>query len=544
MKKTVKKILVLVLVMSMIIGVTGCAGIKDAAKETMSTISSTASNVKDSVVNWYKQIDFSAFKRGWDHAVDFVSSTYGAAVGSEFVQDVSVAINNFKVDINQAYGSARGVAQEAGFAAEKWAADTFNIDAAVRGSKESASVVGSTGLGSVDVSTTYGEEASLKYYNSANSSADEQARVILDKYAEYKSKSNNPKSLEEYLTERGYDPSNQNELMASIYAGQTRIIPSDQLENAIAFLKGQIEELDLAGTALTDAQAANYRETLEHLRDRLQAPDGTESTPATYEEMQAVAELAKEGEFKPEDFGISVTQLITPKYIVKRAIGAGISTALINAVLTIGPDIYSILSEAYKTGEFNEDELKEVGVEGLIAGSEGFVEGSVSCALVTMCKAGKFGAQFKDVSPNVIGILTVITIDAIRYGYSLSKGQITATDFSNLMAEEIVIAACGCATGTLLQTLLPMIPFAYLAGSFAGSICASIGYSMLKEVVLEIKDCEGFPAVVSAGILNTLSVAKDKIASLGIKEMLSDCKDLIVSTVDDGYIRVQAALAN
>ncbi len=522
---------------------------KDTAEKAADKAKEKAGQAKDQVVEWYEQIDFDKFKQGWDKAVDFASSRYAASVGSqavanimnqEHVKKVSNAINDFKTSMNASKGSARGVAQEAGFVAEKWAAGTFNIDAAFRESDYQANVVGSNGLGSVDISTNYGEYVSSKYYKTASGSAKAQADNILNDYKKYANKSKTPMSLPEYVDKHGYNINEIDALLESVYKGQTRIIPSDQLDDAQKYLQGKINNPDTSKLSAQDAK--RYKETLDKLKDRLEAPDGTASRPATYEEMQAYTELAQKGKFEPEKYGFSTSQFITPQNIVKTSIVSGVSSGTLNMVLTIGPDIFSILKEAAKNGNFDEAQLKKVGVDGLLAGSEGFVEGSVSCAILTACQAGKFGANLTNASPEVIGTLTVLAIDAIRYGYALSKGEITALDYSNLMTEEIVVAIVSQASGAALQLLLPAVPFAYMAGCMAGGMLATAGLQAVKDMVMEVKDGGGFEAIVPANTVQTMNVITDKISDLHLTEQLSGFKDTVVSTANNGYIQIKAAV--
>lgn len=537
------KLISMIIALAVMIQFSSC-NFKETAQNTASTVKEKAVQTKEYVVGLYNQIDMTKFKNGWDTAVDFASSKYAATMGSQYVTDVGNAINKLKNDINKSAGSARTTAQEAGFVAEKWAADTFNIDAIAGGSAYSAEVVGSTEMGSVDVKTSYGENASLKYYNSADGSASKQAINILDKYKEYASKSNDPVSFEEYLNKYNVRSDDMGALYSSIYEGQTRIIPADQYEEAKAFLKSKHKEFSdyekKSGSKKAKARSEAYEETLNNLKTRLEAPDGTASKPITSEDLQAMAELAQKGEFDPIDFGITTSQIITPKYIIKQSVNAGMTAAALNTVLTIGPDIFSILVQAAKDGEFDEEKLKSTGIEGLLSASEGFVEGSVSYAILAACQAGKLGSSYKDVSPDIIGMLTVITVDVIRYGYSLSKGEITPLDYSNLIAEEIVVMIASCASGALLAAFLPAIPFAYMAGSLAGGMVASSGFSLSKEIVLEIKDGGGFEAIVPTGVVDTVNVISDKVADLDIDEQITSFKDIAVSTANDGYIKIKS----
>lgn len=531
-----KRLLCIILMIAIVLQTTSCGvmdDVKNTADKVVNVAKEKAIEVKDQIVDWYEQIDFSMFEKGWNHAVDFLGSTYASVMGSQYVQEVSNAINTMKADINAAYGSARTVASEAGFAAEKWVADTFNIDAIAGGSAYRADVVGSNGMGSVDVTTNYGENASLKYYKGANGSASAQATTVLKEYNKYAYNSSSPMSLEEYLDKHGIE-NNMDAIYASIYEGQTRIIPEDQLSVAKDYLKGKIDKSDSA------FKSKAYAETLENLKDRLEAPDGTSSKPITYDDMQAVAELAQDGEFTPEQFGITTSQVITPKYLIKQSVISGLTSATINMALSVGPDIFSIIKEAALGNGFDDEKLKEVGVDGILSGSVGFVEGSVSCALVTACKAGKLGEKLVDVSPRIIGTLTVLVIDAVRYGYSIASGEITAFDYSNLMAEEIAVAVIAQGIGTLLELLLPIIPFAYMAGCMAGSMVAVAGIQTIKSIILEVKDGGGFEAIVPVDVVKTASVVSDKLAELEIKDKVSSLKDTVVSVANDGIIFIKS----
>ena len=534
MKKLIKKIISVTLISCMGISLIGCS--LDSAKETVTT---TAENAKDAVVDWYSNLDFSKFEEGWNYSVEFLGSQYSAVMSSEYVASVETAITTLKTDMNAAAGSARGTAQEAGFLAEKWATDTFNINATANGSSYSAETVGSTELGSVDVTTNYGENASLKYYQDGAGSASAQAKSIMKAYYEYSNSSSNPMSLKEYLDKNGYEPGlEHDELYASIYEGQTRIIPTDQMAEATKYLNGKINKLSAIDGDTTSAQTKAYQETLANLKDRLSAPDGTESKPLTYEELQAIAEVSKDGEFKPEDFGISLSTVISPKYVVKQAVGTGLQVGTINAVLTAGPDFYSILKEAAETGNLDEEALQEQGIEGAIAGSEGFVEGSVCRVVTTMCQSGTFGAALKDANPSVVATLTVLVIEASIHGYELSQGKITAEEYGNMMVDRAMVMFLALPTSALLLAVLPASHFAMMAGCMAGGMIAAVGYTVAKEAVMDIVDGGGFEAVIPAQVTDAASVASDKIASLNIKDQASDLSDTVISTASDGYIKV------
>lgn len=539
LKMYLKKSLAVMVAVAVILQLVAC-GVVDTAKQVADSTKDAAVATKETVVEWYNSIDMSAFKDGWDNAKGFVGTAYSIALSSEYVAGIGTAINDLKVTINSAAGSARGVAQEAGFAAERWAAGTFNIDAAVKESSYRANVVGSTGLGSVDVSTNYGENASLKYYQSGNASAKAQATALVEAYTEYARNAKNPMSLEKYMDSHGYDYQSQDDLMASIYNGQARIIPTDQMAEAKAYLSGRINKLSAIDGEVASARSQAYQETLNKLRDRLQAPDGTASKPATYEEMQAIAELSQSGEFKPEDFGITVSQVITPKYVMKQAVGTGIEAGLLKTVFTVGPDLVSIFIEAVKSGAIDEAALKDSGIEGAIAMSSGFVEGSVSRVVVTLCEAGTFGEALKGASPNVIGALVFLTIEAMLSGYSLAKGDITPEEYGCLMADKTLVTALAIPSSALLISVLPGTKLCMLAGCLAGGIIASAGYALGEEAILEFVDAGGFEAIAPTNVGEEITSVNSTVAKLKLSEHWSNLKQFTVTTVDTGLIKVKS----
>lgn len=159
-------------------------------------------------------------EEGWKTASEYLGATIKIDSSHAFIENVNSAIRNLEDSINADMGKRTSISAEAGFVAEKWTAGTFNIDALINGSTETAHVVGSTGLGSVDVSTSYGDNASLKYYQDANESAKAQATSIIKKYNIYKNnclkQGKEPLSMQKYVEKNGYDVTNS-EWYKSIY---------------------------------------------------------------------------------------------------------------------------------------------------------------------------------------------------------------------------------------------------------------------------------------------------------------------------------------
>ncbi len=132
----------------------------------------------------------------------------------------------------------------------------------------------------------------------------------------------------------------------------------------------------------------------------------------------------------------------------------------------------------------------------------------------------------------------MLTIDAIRFGYQLSSGQITEAEYADLMAQDIIIAIASQTSGALLQALFPFIPFAYVAGSMAGAMVASAGYAVGKDLILEVRGENGFETVVPEAMTSGKSLATSFMSNISIQNTLSDIKHLAVKTLGNGKIKV------
>ncbi len=536
--------------------------ISDKATETTEAVKDTAKNLGNNIANsaqtlgkkaraFFGYFDKEAFQHGWDYITQLTGTTIATIQAKdlgEYARNISDAIEKLETDINNSAMNNRAVEQEKGFIFEKWHADTMNIDAAAKNSGERAWRLESNADGSVDISTTYGENASLKSYEDGAKSAkalsareSQQSKKLLEAYQQYNhdlsEQGKNPISIQEYADTQLSDDDFK-EIFIRKYAGQSSIIPSDQIPQAVDYLTGKIDQFPEIGSKYNKAQREVYEETLKSLKDKLTSPDGVESKPLTSEELQAITELAKEGDFKAEEYGIKLSSFITKTDILNSVITPSAQAAVLQIALTAGPDIVSIIIDSIQDGDLDEARLKEIGIDAALSGTEGFAEGSISSAILLACKSGRFGAALKDISPNGVAVLTVLTIDAVRYGYKLSNGEITAYEYSDLMAEDVFVMIASQAAGITLQMLLPMIPFAYLAGSMAGGILASAGYSAGKQVVMKVIDADGFGAILPSEVTNAFNVAKDVIASFDLKEKASDFKNAVVSTSTNGMIYV------
>lgn len=433
-------------------------------------------------------------KEGWDFAAKTQGSMYAAQVGAQYVQSVDDAVQQLAKDMNDKMGSKESVDTLKGFIAEYWHADTFNINAALKGSANRATIERSTDAASVDVSTNFGMNYSMKYYATGADSAKQQATNVIQAYHKYlsKSKTEKPMSFEEYIAKNNYPSELQKQLM-SVYQGQGRIIPTDQLEDAIKSLERKIATEAAKEGANRAALLESYKETLDNLMDRIKDGEGVESIPLRKDEAEVIAALCKSGDFRPEDFGFTLEELITPEYIMQQALTAGFTSAVITLVLQIGPEIYKAIDYLVKNGEIDVQQLKKTGLKALSSSAEGFLRGAISASLTIACQAGKLGSQFVNVTPGMVGAFTAIVLDTMKNGYDVARGKMTPREMATQLTKELLVSSAAIVGGTAGQALLPELPvLGYMLGSFVGSVVASVALNIGEKTILSFCADTGF----------------------------------------------------
>lgn len=422
----------------------------------------------------------SSFANGYNTFSNIAGAAHGSYRAESYVGRISDACKELEDNINKFKGFETGIKQLKGDIQEFRSSGTFNINAALNESEYQTVVDRSHGYASADITTNWGEEYGLKALYNGTASAKAQSISQFQRFTEYRVISGRTDlTFENFLIEKGLDP---NKVLASdpIYSGQTRLIPSDQLEEAIAFLKKQI-----ANKSITNPdEVRRYQETLDKLTAKITAPDGTQSAEATTQELLDIAEKAKRGEYDAAEDGFSTEQLVKIEHILNQGIKAGLTASTITLVLKTAPEIYKCLDELLSNGSVDEEQLKELGFAALDGSTEGFIRGFVSATVTTSCSAGLWGEALKTVSPEVVGAMTVIIMNTLKDSFLLAKGTLTKDEFTYNLQRNIFVTACGLGGGAVLQACLPMIPFAYLLGNFVGSMVGSFAFVAYDKAVL------------------------------------------------------------
>jgi hypothetical protein len=431
-----------------------------------------------------------SFTKGYEFFEKNASGFAGAQSGNEYISSINIEIEKFHSDINQFQGFQTKASILQGDIAEFWHSGTHNIDAAVKGKLIRTTVDRSNNFASADVTDSNGTEYSMKYYQTGTDSAKSQAESIFERYAQYKAKAikadRSFQSLEGFMKERGYDEVQL--LNDPIYAGQIRIIPKDQMQDAINWLERKIAKESVN----RPDQVQRHNDTLKMLKDKIETSEGTESIPLTREESEFLAQLAKKGEFDAGDYGFTTEELVKYKYVMQQAFKAGLTAATISIVLKAAPEIYKAIDYLIKTGELDEKQFQKIGFAALEGGAEGFVRGTISAALTTACKAGLWGKALKSVNPVVIGVVTVLVLDVMKNSFLVANGKMTKGELIDNLVRGMYVSACSLIVGGITQSLITIPVFGFMLGSFIGSTIGSFAYTASYKAYISFCIDTGF----------------------------------------------------
>lgn len=448
----------------------------------------------------------------FDEGYKFFYKNTGAYTSSidsaTWINDVEKEVDKLCNDLNSFQGYKTDSSKLQGDIAEFFHAGTFNVKASLNKSSHRAYINRSHGFASSDISTNFGDNYGLKYYKDGINSAKAQAKSVFERYKEYQAKGGT-ESLNEFLKNRGYEDIDV--LNDPIYSGQKRLIPKDQLEEAMEWLEQKIAK----EAKSRPEQVKRYEETLKLLRDRIKDNEGNESIPLSREDAEYLAKLAKEGKIDPEELGLTLNQLVTYEYIVRQAFAAGATSATITAVLKMAPEIVAAVNYLLDNGEIEYEQFEKIGFAAIGGSAEGFLRGSISAAITTSCKTGLLGVAAKNIDPSIIGMATVILMDTMKNSYYVAIGQMKQQELANELVKETYIASVSLLMGNAIQLVLPVPVLGFMLGSFAGSVFGGLTYSKGHDLALSFCTNTGFTMF---GLVDQdYTLPQDVLEQIGVK---------------------------
>lgn len=448
----------------------------------------------------------------------YVGAESTRLTNGEYLNNIQVEIDKLTQAMNDFKGNNNP--QLKGYIAEVWHTYTFNINATANRSTERASMVNSNKLGSVDVTTSWGEDYSLKYYKDGASSAMAQGHPLEWAYQRYihslNDKSNIP-NRRDFLSMNGIDPNT--DMMLGMYEGQARLIPSDQIKDAIAALDKQIsKELNNLNNPDREQIAKILQDVKSKLTDHLSSPAGDQSMPLTEDMAKELAILGKEGKFDPRRYDITAAKQADIKHICTNIFNAGLNAAWVSALIKMLPDIYKLIKNMINDGKLREEDLFNIGKSGLSGGIQGFALGTITASITTYAEMGELGDTLKALSMSknfapAVSTIAVFAVQAICDSYKLAKGKMSEEEFA-VNTERNLYIACGGIIGGLSMQLIWEVPvFSYALGSLIGSILGGFIFTTKEHIMMSLCVKGGY--TVFGLVKQDYSLPKDVRKKLG-----------------------------
>lgn len=460
------------------------------------------------------------FESGWNN-FQKASGANGAFIGDSYIAKVNDSIDTLTKSLNDfTKGKATDINYLKGDVAEYWHGGTFNVRATIKGSELNAEVLKVNGYGSVDVAVSDGGNFSLKYYKDASSSAQAQAtnhyQNYMDLMSKYRKAGKEEISFNEFLQQRGLSEETVSKF-DSMYKGQGRVIPKDQLEDAKEALERRIQRASSSESQNQQDLVPGLKETKDKLTETVHSKDGTISSERLSDaEAKEIAREGKDGNFDAREHGVTTEELMGIEDIAQKAVEAGLTAAVISCVLKMAPEIYKAIDMLIKDGEISKDQFEKIGFAALSGSAEGFIRGSISAGLTAACKSGLLGETLKSVDPTMIGALTVIAMNTIANSYKLATKRISKGEFAHEVSKDIFVTSCALMLGGVAQGLTPELPvLGYLLGSFIGSLGGSILYDTGYSAFMSLCCDTGFTCF---GLVEQdYKIPKEILDRIGIK---------------------------
>lgn len=384
-----------------------------------------------------------------------------ANMGGEYVGKVQQAIQELESNINNHQYRNLGIGQLQGYMLEEWGAGTFNVDAVSAGSSDRASVLHSTAKDSVDIQLDSGKAYSAKSYATAAKTAKAQARI-------------NP--------ETGHQS----------YPNQGRLVPEDQVSEA----KATAHREALRNKPIRSEVSKAYSETEDELTGTIKNDEGVSSRGASRKELEQIAKESKEQGFKADKHGVSLESAIKPEYLLKQALKAGYTAAVITVAVQLAPEIYKAVDFLIKNGELDLQQIKHIGEKGITSGAEGFLRGSVAASLKIICEQGVLGEALKGINPTVLGAMVALVMQTVKNSILVAAGKMTVQQMGSAFVDTVIVSSgyiIGSHIGGIIgQALAPQIPIlGYLLGSLVGTAFCVV-YNIGKKKLISFCVDTGF----------------------------------------------------
>jgi hypothetical protein len=332
-----------------------------------------------------------------------------------------------------------------GFIAEQHHVDTFNLDAAAKGSGYTARVLNPEG-------TAYGK-------NSMDVGVYDENGALVKRYqAKY--------GQDAKSTEKLFDQGD--------YRGQRKLVPAEQKD-----------------------QIANSTDVIEH--------DGIRSKPLTKAEAKALQEKAQlEAEAKQYDWN-DANRIEIAKNIGKQALVGAALNAGMQATRIVGRRIWNWVI-GKKNPPVSED-LQEFFESSMRSTTHIGAQVAVSGAMVVAAKSGWLGTLLKNTPAGRVVQMAYMALENAKILYKYGKGDITGAEALDGMGNttsgmlgSLALASVGAAKGAALGFIFG--PVGATVGGVIGGVVGGMAGSKVGQAIYE-----GGKTIVSTAVSTVKSVA-------------------------------------
>ncbi len=378
--------------------------------------------------------------------VDLISSPISMAVNIDLDIAIEQANKNFIETFNKYYKNSGGIH---GNLAEIWHAETFNIDATLKGSHYRAKVLHDNSLNSADIG-------------------------IFDNYGR-------GNMVDKYQCKYSYDASMTiSDTKGHDYSDQHLLVPSDQYEK----IKRSVPQ---------DLKVKSIKNRIEK--------DGVSSQPLSRKEADRLVQKARKKQPLFDWSRVPTKDII--KYEAKGTLKVGIFIALKEGCNIFGRRIVNLL-EGKKNSPLQED-LKAWLNSTIKQGVPVALNSALTAALIVAAKKGLI-KRLAHLPPGKIAWIVAVALDNVKLIYKTFKGEIKFSEALPLIIKNttvalgsMALASKGAAIGATIGSIIPGIGtfiggvIGAIAGGFIGERVITKGYDIIGELN-KIKEPRLLPA--------------------------------------------------
>ena len=344
-------------------------------------------------------------------------------------------------------------------------------------------------------------------------------------------------SMTEFLDEKLTE--SENLVLFQSLTDRKRTISKKEMTKVKEYLELKLKGEDAA--AIEKKLSKNTRKIMEYLFDRASRADG-KVLEIRSDAAEALAEIAAYGEFDSSELkhifeGLSVkpSQIVLPEYVMKKAVGSGVVKDKMKTVLVLAPALTDSLTDTLNVGNLN---LKDIDIALEIENNEESVEKAFEGIIRETFSSEDLSKKYPDMDADAEKNLAKVAALAAKEGLLLSKGDISSEDFGKAMSAMILDIVSAEKSSEKLSKVLPLIPYAYMAGSLSGSLLGDGKYESGEEVALGMLNAGGFEAMVPDYLISADEIGSGLLKKADIKKITGMLSDTVYS-LSNGKICIQ-----